>query len=53
MGSEMCIRDRPKIRLVKITAKNNEIVLNNKVPTSHDERKLERFLEKFANLQNI
>ena len=44
---------KPKIRLVKITAKNNEIVLNNKVPTSHDERKLERFLEKFANLQNI
>ena len=45
--------NKPRNKLVKITAKNNRSVLNNKVPTSHEERKLDRFFEKLANLQNI
>ncbi len=33
--------------------KNNKSVFSNKVATSHEERKLARFFEKLANLQNI
>ena len=44
---------KPRKRLEKITVKNNASVLNNNVETSHEERKLDRFFEKFANLQNI
>ena len=44
---------RPSKRLENITAKNNKSVLSNKVVTSHEERKLARFFEKLANLQNI
>jgi hypothetical protein len=44
---------RPRKRLESITAKNKKSVLNNNVDTSHEERKLVRFFEKFANLQNI
>jgi len=44
---------KPRKRLENITAKNKKSVLNNKVATSHDARKLERFFEKLANLQNI
>ena len=44
---------RPRKRLENITAKNKKSVFNNNVATSHEERKLVRFFEKFANLQNI
>jgi hypothetical protein len=44
---------RPRKRLENITAKNNRSVLDSNVKTSHEERKLARFLEKLANLQNI
>ena len=44
---------KPSKRLENITAKNNKSVLSNKVATSHEDRKLARFFEKLANLQNI
>jgi hypothetical protein len=44
---------RPRKRLENITAKNNRSVLDSNVKTSHEERKLARFFEKLANLQNI
>ena len=44
---------RPRKRLENITAKNKKRVFNNNVATSHEERKLVRFFEKFTNLQNI
>ena len=44
---------KPSKRLENITAKNNVSVLNSKVVTSQEERKLDRFFEKLANLQNI
>ena len=45
--------DKPRNKLVKTTAKKSNTVLINKVLTSHEERKLERFFEKLANRQNI
>jgi len=45
--------NKPSKRLENITAKNNRSVFSNKVATSHEERKLARFFEKLANLQNI
>tara|TARA_Y100001968_G_C19401632_1_gene741340 strand:- start:1504 stop:1818 length:315 start_codon:yes stop_codon:yes gene_type:complete len=45
--------NNPIKRLVRTTAKNNEIVFKNKLITSHDSKKLERDLEKVKNLQII
>jgi hypothetical protein len=44
---------KPSARLVKTTAKNKNNVFKRSVNTSHDCKKLDKFLEKFANLQNI
>ena len=44
---------RPNIKLVQTTARNRNIVLLSRVKTFQDCKKLDRFLEKLANLQNI
>tara|TARA_B100001115_G_C15685487_1_gene331638 strand:+ start:538 stop:765 length:228 start_codon:yes stop_codon:yes gene_type:complete len=42
----------PRIRLVKTTAINKNTVFINKVVTSQELKKLDIFLDRFANLQN-